>query len=217
MPSKTLNLDGIVTTLDEHVEEYEHLAERAMAYISGLGLELTEQPLGEGGTPLVPKLPQGPSGPTLDILDRRGLSNLLTQFTAYSNYVSTQETHLRVKKAGYEEKLDVVEAELYLTLPPPEASKKARVRTNKQVKKLRFDLSVIQGQLMYISLISKNCEHDKKLVSREVTIREQEFEAERRGESIKRPRKNRSRLPGRPIRASDDEAADAYPADAADG
>lgn len=199
MASKTLNLEGIVTTPDEHAEERENLAERAMAYISGLGLELPEQPLGEGGEPLVPKLPQGPSGPTLDTLDRRGLSNLLTQLTAYSHYINTMETHLRVKRAGHASKLSVLKAELHLTLPPPESSKGARIMTNKAVKKLSRDIEEIDGQLAYLSLVNKACEDDKKLVSREVSIRDQETEAERRGENIKRSRRPRGRLPGKPV------------------
>jgi hypothetical protein len=171
--SKTLELKGLIPSLEEDTFAYEQLAHRAMSYLGEIGLPFPEQPM-LNGKPLIPTIPVGPNGPSLENLDETGLTNLYAQLVAYWRYVSAQYSVLEIQKAALKEKLDLTEAKIMLLLPPPEASKKTRARANQKVNTLTLQLLEVNAKMTLLEKIVSGASEEMKLVSREITIRTKE-------------------------------------------
>ena len=172
MKSKTLNLDGIIPSLEEDQKAYEGLNARAQAYIHKIGLRIPGQPMKKDGTPLIPSIPKNPDGsPSFEPLHLNQLTQLSAELLAYQQYANTQLGDLEVEKLALTEKLELVESKLHILLPPPEASKKARIRTDSRYQKVKTDLREVRAKVILLSKLVSGLDDEMKLVSREVTVR----------------------------------------------
>jgi hypothetical protein len=175
--SKTLNLDGIIPELEEDEQAYEGLNQRAQAFIHEIGMRLPEQPMTKDGEILQPTIPRNPDGsPSLEPLDLTGLTNLYAEMLAYQQYANTQFGHLEIEKLALKEKLELLESKLLILLPPPEATKKARIRTDSRYKKLKRQLTECLAKIALLSKLVAGVDEEMKLVSREITIRTTDVE-----------------------------------------
>lgn len=191
--SKTLKLDGLIPSLEEDKEAYEGLKDRAQAFIHKIGLRLPEQPMTKDGKILQPRIPRNPDGsPSLEPLDLVGLTNLYAELLAYGEYASTQLGNIEIEKLALKEKLELLEAKLLILLPPPEASKKAKIRTDSRYQKLRRQQTECLARLALLSKLVAATEEEMKLVSREITIRTSDKENVQRAENMNRRGRGRN-------------------------
>mgnify|MGYP001827740554 CR=1 FL=1 len=195
--SPTLRLDGIAPALKEVTKAYEGLVQRALEYLDRIGVPLPEQPMVDG-EPLIPKVPTGKDGPTLDCLDERGLSNLLVQFSVYKQYLSAQLAIAANRRDAMKEKFNDTEAQIWLMMPPPESTKKYRIRLDKRVKEARIEFLEAQAAFKLLNVRVDATDDGIKNVSREITLRGGEMDAIRRSENAGRKpsKKGDGRLPG---------------------
>lgn len=170
--SVTLHLEGIIPSLEDDKEAYEGLNARAQAFVSLIGLKLPEQPMHKTGTPIIPSLPKDSNGrPSFETFSLTDLSNLFAQLVAYKEYADTQLGDLDVTKIALKEKIELFEAKMNVLLPPPEATKKYRIRSDRRYIKLKRELTECKAKIALVSKIVSGAEDEIKLVSREVTIR----------------------------------------------
>ena len=183
--SKTLNLDGIIPSLEEDEQAYEGLDQRAQAFIHKIGLRLPEQPMTKDGEVLAPRIPKNPDGsPSLEPLDLTGLTNLYAQLLSYQQYANTQLGNLEIEKLALKEKMELLESKLQLLLPPPEASKKARIRTDSRYQKMKRAATECKAKIALLSKLVSGTEEEMKLVSREITIRTTDFDNVKRESNL---------------------------------
>ena len=192
--SKTLDLDGLVPSLEEDEEAYAGLRERAQAWVHKMGLRLPEQPM-KDGQPLQPKVPRDKHGaPNFDSLPLEKLTQLGAELLAYYQYGMTQVGNARIEKTGLTSKLEILEAKLTVLLPPPEASKKARIRTDPRYQKLKRNLDEVDARLALMVPLMDGVDKEMTLVSREITVRTSEIEFTKRDNNMQ----NRGRKSGIP-------------------
>lgn len=184
--SKTLNLDGLIPSLEEDKEAYEGLNERAQKWIHKIGLRLPEQPM-KDGKPLQPRIPRNPDGsPSFEPLQLDQLTKLSAELLSYFQYGTTQLGDLKIEKLALSEKLELLESKLHVLLPPPEASKKARIRTDPRYRKAKQQLVEVEAKMALLVPLMDGVEEEMKLVSREITVRTTDVESVKRDSNLNR-------------------------------
>lgn len=177
--SKTLKLEGLVPSLEEDKEAYGGLREKTQAWIHKMGLRLAEQPM-KDGQPLQPKLPN------LETTPLEKLTQINEELLAYYEYVGTHLSNLKAEKTGLQGRLKLLESKLHVLLPPPEASKKARIIIDERHQNLQLKLDEVEAKIPYLAHLMDTLDKEMNLVSREITVRTADLENLRRNENLRR-------------------------------
>lgn len=197
--SKTLNLDGLIPALEDDEANYSQLKQRAQAWIYDRGIKLPEQPM-KNGKPLQPEIPKGADGsPTFEHLPLENLTQLSAEILAYSQYGNTLLSDLKADKIVLNGKLESLESKLIALLPPPEASKKARMKNDRRWKRLKLEVDDVELRITLLAPTVAGLDKAMDLLSREITVRTSDKERVERDSNLNR-RGNRGIPGGRRVR-----------------
>lgn len=174
----------VTASVEDIQEAYSKIPEAAKAKVKALGLPLAVQPLNNEGQPEDISIPQD-----ITVVGDQELGSLFTRLTSLADYVQERLSEADNDRMSSKNARTAVFAKIKQLKEgdPSERTDQARIDR----RYLDTDRIVIEAECFHslVDAIMKKCNRGLRLVSREITRRQDEDERSKRGESIGNLRK----------------------------